>query len=87
MPLTAWLAHELWPRWRWAAPVGALGAVLMPAVFAGSLYFHPDPPFAAFGVLATALVVRALRTGLTVPAGSQRGSRSGRPGSRGSRPR
>jgi hypothetical protein len=69
VPLTAWLAHELWPRWRWAAPLGAVGAVLLPAVFAGSLYFHPDPPFAVLAVAATALVVRAVRTGLTIPAG------------------
>jgi 4-amino-4-deoxy-L-arabinose transferase-like glycosyltransferase len=69
VPLTAWLAHELWPRWRWAAPLGALGATLLPAVFAGSLYFHPDPPFAALAVLSTALVLRAARTGLTIGSG------------------
>jgi 4-amino-4-deoxy-L-arabinose transferase-like glycosyltransferase len=33
------------------------------------LYFHPDPPFAVLAVAATALVVRAVRTGLTIPAG------------------
>jgi hypothetical protein len=69
VPLTAWLAHELWPRWRWAAPLGAVGAVFLPAVFAGSLYFHPDPPFAVLAVAATALVLHAVRTGLTIPAG------------------
>ena len=69
VPLTAWLAHELWPQRRWAAPLGAVGAVLLPAVFAGSLYFHPDPPFAALAVLATALVLRAARTGWTIRAG------------------
>ena len=69
VPLTAWLAHELWPRWPWAAPLGAVGAVLLPAVFAGSLYFHPDPPFAAIAVAATALVLRAVRKGLTIRAG------------------
>ena len=69
VPATAWLAHEVWPRWRPAAPLGALGAVLMPAVFAASLYFHPDPPFALIAVIATALVLRAVRTGLTIPSG------------------
>jgi hypothetical protein len=69
VPLTAWLAHELWPRSKWAAPLGAFGAVLMPSFFAASLYFHPDPPFAALAVAATALVVRATRTRLTIPAG------------------
>lgn len=69
VPLTAWLAHELWPESRWAAPLGAAGATLLPGVFAASLYFHPDPPFAAISVAATALVVRATRRGLTVPAG------------------
>jgi 4-amino-4-deoxy-L-arabinose transferase-like glycosyltransferase len=69
VPLTAWLAHEVWPRSKWAAPLGAFGAVLMPSFFAASLYFHPDPPFAVLAVAATALVVRATRTRLTIPAG------------------
>ena len=37
VPLTAWLAHELWPGWQWAAPLGALGAVLLPPIFAGTI--------------------------------------------------
>jgi hypothetical protein len=69
VPVTAWLAHEVWPERRWASTLGALAAVLMPVVFASTLYFHPDPPFALLCVIATALVVRALRTGLTLKAG------------------
>jgi hypothetical protein len=69
VPLTAWLAHEAWPRSKWAAPLGAVGAVLLPSVFAASLYFHPDPPFAVLAVAATALALRAVRRGLTIPAG------------------
>jgi len=69
VPAAAWLAHEVWPRSRWAASLGALAAALMPAVFAASLYFHPDPPFALVATVATALVLRAVRTGLTIPAG------------------
>jgi hypothetical protein len=64
VPLTAWLAHEVWPAMRWAPAFGAFGTTLLPPVFAGSLYFHPDPPFAALAALATVLVVRATRTGL-----------------------
>lgn len=69
VPATAWLAHEVWPERRWAPPLGALGAALLPPIFATTLFFHPDPPFALLAVVATALVVRALRTGLTVRAG------------------
>jgi 4-amino-4-deoxy-L-arabinose transferase-like glycosyltransferase len=43
--------------------------MLLPPVFAASLYFHPDPPFALVAVAATALVLRALRKGLTIRAG------------------
>lgn len=67
--VSAWVAHELFPSARWAPPLGALGAALLPPVFAASLYFHPDPPFALLAGLAIALVLRAMRTGLTVPAG------------------
>jgi hypothetical protein len=69
VPLTAWLAHEVWPDWRWAPFLGSGAVVLMPTVFAATLYFHPDPPFAVASVIASALAVRALRTGLTVWAG------------------
>jgi hypothetical protein len=69
VPLTAWLAHEVWPRSRWAPVLGAIGATLLPGVFAASLYFHPDPPFAVLAVAATVLVLRAARTGLTIPKG------------------
>lgn len=69
VPTTAWLAHEVWPERRWAAPLAALGATLLPPVFASVLYFHPDPPFAVLCVAATALAIRALRRGLTIPAG------------------
>ena len=69
VPVTAWLAHEVWPERRWAPALGALAAVLLPVVFASTLYFHPDPPFALLCAIATALVVRALRTGLTIKAG------------------
>lgn len=69
VPVTAWLAHEVWPQSRWAPPLGALGAVLLPPIFAASLYFHPDPPFALLAVIAAALVLRALRRGLTIQAG------------------
>ncbi|HEX7524748.1 MAG TPA: hypothetical protein VF327_00505, partial [Gaiellaceae bacterium] len=74
VPATAWLAHEVWPRSKLAAPLGALGAVLLPSIFAASLYFHPDPPFALIAVIATALVLRAVRTGLTIPAGLAAGT-------------
>ena len=42
-------------------------------MFAGTLYFHPDPPFAALTTIATALVLRAMRTGLTIWAGAAAG--------------
>jgi hypothetical protein len=69
VPVTAWLAHEVWPRSPVAPPLAAFGAALLPPVFAASLYFHPDPPFALLAVVATALVLRAFRKGLTIPAG------------------
>ena len=69
VPATSLLAHEVWPERRSAPVLGALAAVLMPAVFASTLYFHPDPPFALLCVIATALVLRALRTGLGIKAG------------------
>jgi hypothetical protein len=69
VPATAWLAHEVWPEERWAPALGATGAVLLPPIFATTLYFHPDPPFALVAVAATALVVRAARTGFTVRSG------------------
>ena len=65
VPASAWLAHEVWPERQEAPVLGGLGAVLLPPIFASTLYFHPDPPFALLSVTATALVVRALRTGLT----------------------
>ncbi len=74
VPATAALAHEVWPEKRSAPTLGALAAVLMPVVLASTLYFHPDPPFALLCVLATALVVRALRTGLTIKAGLAAGA-------------
>jgi hypothetical protein len=69
VPATGWLAHEVWPGRRWTPAIAALGAVLLPPIFATTLYFHPDPPFALLSVIATTLVVRALRTGLSVRAG------------------
>jgi 4-amino-4-deoxy-L-arabinose transferase-like glycosyltransferase len=45
----------------------------LPIVFAATLYFHPDPPFALAATIATALVIRATRTGLTVWAGAAAG--------------
>ena len=69
VPATAWLAAEVWPARRYAPVLGAIGAVLLPPVFASTLYFHPDPPFALLSVAATALVVRALRTRLTLRLG------------------
>lgn len=69
VPASAALAHEVWSKKHWAPTLGALAAVLMPVVFASTLYFNPDPPFALLCVIATALVVRALRTGLTIKAG------------------
>lgn len=65
VPASAWLAQEALPELREAPVLGAMGAVLLPPIFASTLYFHPDPPFALLSVAATALVVRALRTGLT----------------------
>lgn len=69
VPATAWLAHELWPDRRAAPPLAAAGATMLPPIFATTLYFHPDPPFALLAVIATALVIRAARTGFTVRAG------------------
>jgi hypothetical protein len=69
VPITALLAHEVWPERRWAPAVGAVGATLLPSVFAAGLYFHPDPPFAAIAAGAALLVVRALRTGLSAWGG------------------
>lgn len=74
VPGSAWLAHEVWPERRRAPVLGALAACLMPVVFASTLYFHPDPPFALLAVLATALAVRSLRTGLSVWAGAATGA-------------
>jgi 4-amino-4-deoxy-L-arabinose transferase-like glycosyltransferase len=73
VPATAWLAHEVWPERRRMPILGAIAACLMPVVFASTLYFHPDPPFAVAATIATALVVRATRTGLTVWAGAAAG--------------
>jgi hypothetical protein len=69
VPATALLAHEVWPERRSAPVLGATAAALMPIVLMSTLYFHPDPPFALLAVLAMVVVVRALRTGLTVGAG------------------
>src|SRR5205085_4866169 len=77
VPATAWLAHEVWPTWRWASPLGAFAIVLMPAVLTSALYFHPDPPFAVIAAVAIALTVRALRTGLTIPLGLAAGATVG----------
>ena len=66
VPIAALLAHEVWPDRRWAPPLGAVAATLLPPVFAAGLYFHPDPPFAAIASAAALLVVRALRMGLSV---------------------
>jgi len=73
VPATAWLAHEVWPERRRTPVLAALAACLLPVVFAATLYFHPDPPFALLATVAVALVVRALRTGLTVWAGAAAG--------------
>lgn len=73
VPATAWLAHEVWPERRRMPILGAIAACLMPVVFASTLYFHPDPPFALAATIATALVVRATRTGLTMWAGAAAG--------------
>jgi hypothetical protein len=74
VPATAWLAHEVWPERRWAPLLGALAATALPVVFASTLYFHPDPPFALVAVLATALVVRATRVGFSIRAGLAAGA-------------
>ena len=74
VPVTAWLAHEIWPQSRLAPPLGAIGAALLPPIFAASLYFHPDPPFALLAAAATALVLRAVRNGLTIRAGIAAGA-------------
>jgi hypothetical protein len=73
VPATAWLAHEVWPERRRVPILGALAACLLPIVFAATLYFDPDPPFALAATIATALVIRATRTGLTVWAGAAAG--------------
>jgi len=74
VPATAMLAREVWPERRLAPALGAAAAALMPIVLMSTLYFHPDPPFALLAVLATVIVVRALRTGLTVSAGIAAGA-------------
>ena len=70
VPATAWLAHEIWPARRAPPILAAFGACLIPAVFASTLYFDPDPPFSLLAVIAAALSMRALRTGLTVWLGA-----------------
>jgi 4-amino-4-deoxy-L-arabinose transferase-like glycosyltransferase len=74
VPATAWLTHEVWPDRRRVPILAAFGACLVPAVFAATLYFHPDPPFALLATIAVALAVRALRTGLTMRAGAAAGA-------------
>jgi 4-amino-4-deoxy-L-arabinose transferase-like glycosyltransferase len=73
VPATAWLAHEVWPDRRRVPILGAAAACLLPVIFASTLYFHPDPVFALLTTVAVALVVRALRTGLTVWTGAAAG--------------
>jgi 4-amino-4-deoxy-L-arabinose transferase-like glycosyltransferase len=73
VPATAWLAHEVWPD-RPRLPIfAAFASCLLPVVLAETLYFHPDPPFALLTTVAVALVVRALRTGVTVWTGAAAG--------------
>jgi 4-amino-4-deoxy-L-arabinose transferase-like glycosyltransferase len=74
VPATAWLTHEVWPDRRRMPIFGAMAACLLPVVFAATLYFHPDPPFALLATVAVALVLRALRTGLTIWAGAAAGA-------------
>jgi hypothetical protein len=74
VPATAWVVHEIWPE-RSRMPIfGAAAACLLPVVFASTLYFHPDPVFALVTTVAVALVLRALRTGLTVWNGAAAGA-------------
>jgi 4-amino-4-deoxy-L-arabinose transferase-like glycosyltransferase len=70
VPATAWLTHEVWPGRRRLPILGALAACLMPVVFASTLYFHPDPPFALVATAGTAIAIRAIRTRLTLWAGA-----------------
>jgi 4-amino-4-deoxy-L-arabinose transferase-like glycosyltransferase len=69
VPASAWVAREAFPRARAAPVLGAVGAMLLPPILAATLYFHPDPPFALLASVAVALTLRALRRGLTIPAG------------------
>ena len=73
VPASAWLAHEVWLDRRGAPILAAAAACLLPVIFASTLYFDPDPPFALLAVIATALTMRALRTGLTAWAGAATG--------------
>jgi hypothetical protein len=77
VPMTALLAGEALPEQRWAPSLGALGAALLPPIFAATLYFHPDPPFALASITATWVVLRAFRTGLTFGAGIAAGAALG----------
>lgn len=73
VPASAWLAYEVLPSRRSPPILTAAAACLIPVVFASTLYFDPDPPFALLAVVATALAMRALRTGLTVWLGAATG--------------
>jgi hypothetical protein len=74
VPATAWLTHEVWPDRRRMPIFGAAAACLLPVIFASTLYFHPDPVFALLTTIAVALVLHALRTGLTVWTGAAAGA-------------
>jgi hypothetical protein len=71
--VSALLAHEIWPEDRWAPPLAALGASLLPFAFRLGVVFHPDPLFAFFASSAVLVCVRASRRGWTIRAGAATG--------------
>jgi Dolichyl-phosphate-mannose-protein mannosyltransferase len=72
--VTALLAREVWPDWRWAPPVAAFAVALFPVVFRMGTVLHPDPLFALFGCLALLLTLRAHRLGWSVRRGGAAGA-------------
>lgn len=68
------LAHEVWPRWRWAPPLAAFATASLPVVFRGGALLHPDPPFALFAAAALLVALRANRVGWTARSGVAAGA-------------
>jgi hypothetical protein len=76
--LTGLVAREVWPGRPLLPAAAMLALVALPVVPRMALFFHPDPPFAALVAGATAIILRASRTGwppmLAVGAGALLGT-------------